>query len=465
MKSLLKIYGKYVSVTWVIFLLLLAVNMGTFCYIMVDQAFSDDTVFVDGSRLKNLTLTKGDKGEITLSADGEKMLQDMGYVFLLILNDKGDVVYSFHQPEGFKDHYTAGEIASFSRWYLHDYPVRVWRMEGGLLVAGYDKNSVWKYPLEFSMNFINHLGRYGRIFAGGNLIVILGIVVFLGYRYYMALRPLTEGMKALSLNRKVHLEQKGVTAALAEQINQTSDILENQRSALEKRDTARTEWIAGISHDIRTPLSVIIGYADELEQKDNLEKDDREKLGIIKNNSLKIRQLIEDLNLTSKLEYHMQPLRIANFYPAALLRELAAEVINEGLEEKYDLSLMVAPKLEGFIYKGDEELIKRALRNLLGNCIRHNADGCAIQLSGKKEPDGIDIEVRDNGRGIPAEVICALTEKSMQPETGERKENVKNPHIMGLRIVKQIVLAHKGIFEINEEGHCVKMRLPLEGTK
>ena len=161
----------------------------------------------------------------------------------------------------------------------------------------------------------------------------------------------------------------------------------------------------------------------------------------------------------------MQPLRIANFCPAALLRELTAEVINEGLEEKNDLSLMVAPKLEGFIYKGDEELIKRALRNLLGNCIRHNADGCAIQLSGKKEPDGIDIEVRDNGRGIPAEVICALTEKSMQPETGERKENVKNPHIMGLRIVKQIVLAHKGIFEINEEGHCVKMRLPLEGTK
>ena len=81
MKSLLRIYGKYVSVTWVIFLLLLAVNMGTFCYIMVDQAFSDDTVFIDGSRLKNLPLTKGDKGEITLSADGEKMLQDMGYVF------------------------------------------------------------------------------------------------------------------------------------------------------------------------------------------------------------------------------------------------------------------------------------------------------------------------------------------------------------------------------------------------
>ena len=88
MKSLLKIYGKYVSVTWVIFLLLLAFKLGTFSYILVDQAFSDDTVFIDGSRLKNLTLTKGDKGEITLSADGEKMLQDMGYVFLLILNDK-----------------------------------------------------------------------------------------------------------------------------------------------------------------------------------------------------------------------------------------------------------------------------------------------------------------------------------------------------------------------------------------
>ena len=87
-------------------------------------------------------------------------------------------------------------------------------------------------------------------------------------------------------------------------------MLEQQRWNLEKRDTARTEWISGVSHDIRTPLSMVMGYADNLENDAALPEEARKQAGIIKEQSLKIKTLIEDLNLTSKLEYQMQPLRM-----------------------------------------------------------------------------------------------------------------------------------------------------------
>ena len=117
--------------------------------------------------------------------------------------------------------------------------------EKGLLVAGREKGSVWKYSIEISMEFLNDTFAYLQIFVLLNAAVAIMVVFFLGYRYYKSLRPLSEGISALSENRKIHLTEKGVASSLAAQINRTSDVLERQKEALEQRDTARTEWIAG----------------------------------------------------------------------------------------------------------------------------------------------------------------------------------------------------------------------------
>ncbi|MBO5056367.1 MAG: sensor histidine kinase [Lachnospiraceae bacterium] len=461
MKSLLKIYGKYIGITWAIILFVIIVNIGLFLWVVVERTMSDDSWQLGGIRYLEETVFGKDAGnEIKVTQAGEKYLQEKKICFLLILNDAGDVIYSWNSPEGFENHYTAGEIASFSRWYLHDYPVRVWRGERGLLVAGYEKNSMWKYTAEVSMDFLENMGRYFLVFLYGNLLVILIAVGVLGYRYYLSLRPLSEGIGALAANRKIHLNEKGTASVLAVQINQASDILEKQRLSLERRDTARTEWIAGVSHDIRTPLSVIMGYADELEQAEDLSPEKRRKAEEIKLQSLKIKQLIEDLNLTSKLEYHMQPLRIKSFYPAAMLRELAAELLNTGLSESYEIYLDIQPELEKTVLKADEELLARAMRNLLNNSIRHNPGGCEIHILGYMKGNQAVFAVRDSGKGIPDEVVRLL-----QEETGNSQKVIsqeEKPHIMGLRIVKQIALAHKGDFAVTKKGHCVTISFPTD---
>ncbi len=473
MKSLLKIYGRYIGSTWVIILLLVMVNLGAFAWIMFDRVVHYEPGFSKDFRdMAEAMVEKDGEDKLVLSSQGKEFMEERQYAFLMLLNDEGDVIFGWNLPEDFKEHYTIGEISGFTRWYLQGYPVKVWQTEEGLLVAGAKRGSIWKYSLEMPMEFMNHIGWYARIVLEVNLLIILCVVGFLGYRYYKSLCPLSAGIEALSQNRQIHLSERGPASQLAVRINRASDILGRQRQTIQRRDMARTEWIAGVSHDIRTPLSVIMGYADELMENEALGEAERERAAVIRNQSLKIRQLIEDLNLTSKLEYDMQPLRVKPFYPAVLLRTLAAEFINEGLGEQYEVSLEIQPELERIALEGDEELMKRAVRNLLGNSARHNPQGCRIWIEGRVGKGGIEkdetwkdkkgedrcvIEISDDGCGIPEEVIsCLLTE----PEYEDRW-NKKKPHIMGLRIVKQIVQAHKGDFQIVREGHCIRMSIPV----
>ena len=475
MKNLLQIYGKYIAVTWGIALILLFGNIGAIFYIMRSHMAEDRIVPSNFRRLeRELFDGREYDGIFELMPEDETLLREREFAFFFVLDDDGNVIYKWQYPDTFPDHYTSGEIAAFSRWYLQDYPVKVWRSDYGLLVAGYEKGSVWKFNIEYSESFMNRLPTYFKVIFWVNLTIVLCLIGYLGYRFYCSLQPLSEGIGMLSMNRKVHLAQKGSLSKLAAQINKTSDILEKQRASLERRDGARTEWIAGVSHDIRTPLAVIMGYADQLEHDETLSALQREYAGTIKTQSMNIRKLIEDLNLTSKLEYHMQPLRIREFYPAALLRSLVAQTLNEGHGEQYEINLSMDGDFSGIMMQGDEELIARAVRNLIHNSIRHNPQGCEIMIEGnfpkrenyseqkglalqKDDYDGqVQIIVSDTGMGIPQAVINALAGMDEQPPYEEQKL-----HIMGLRIVKQIVSAHGGSFEIIENGHRVELVFPM----
>ena len=457
MKSLIKIFGKYVGLGWMIMLLLLGANLVLLLGIIIDGS-SDERYKMMGSisRMEE-NVFSGEEGErLLITEEGERYLEEKDCEFLMVLSDDGDVIADWHLPEGFASHYTAGEIAAFSKWYLKDYPVKIWRGERGLLVAGFPRESVWKYNMEFSMSFIYNINSYASAFLLVNLAVLLLLIGWLACRFYHTLKPMAEGMDLLAQNKRAGLPEKGIASELCAKINRTSDILEEQRHSLEQRDTARTEWIAGVSHDIRTPLAIIMGYADEMEENEELNGEERKKAEIIRSQSLKIKQLIEDLNLTSKLEYHMQPLRLEEIRPAPLLRQLAAEIMNEGLAEKYELIPDISTEAENAVTQADKELLMRAVRNLLYNSMNHNPEGCHIRLECRREKNLLVLGVKDDGTGIPKEVCRILSE-----EGKDGKENEKKPHIMGLRIVKQIALAHNGGFRIAEEGHLVEITLHI----
>ena len=394
-----------------------------------------------------------------MGADGEAALAEAEAQFAFLLSDDGTRIWGWNLPEGIQEHYTVGEVASFSRWYLLDYPVKVWNCGQGLLVVANSKGSVAKYPVEYSPSTVKTLPFFILAVLGANFLMILVLALLSGYRLYEGLRPIAFGLDRLVDGRRIAVPENGIARDLAEKLNQVSRILEIQRQNLNQRDTARTEWISGVSHDIRTPLSMVMGYADSLENDAALPLEARKEAGIIREQSLKIKTLIEDLNLTSKLEYHMQPLRVKDFMPAALLRQAVVSILNGGGQGSCELETDIDDALEPVVMRGDEALLSRALQNLIGNSIRHNP-GCRICVSGRLErKDGQNLcvlSVRDDGSGIPEEVRRILE--------GLRPTDPDGPHIMGLRIVSQITSAHGGQMRFSADGREVLLYLPTAGT-
>ena len=186
---------------------------------------------------------------------------------------------------------------------------------------------------------------------------------------------------------------------------------------------------------MRTPLALILGWAEQLEQDTALPAAARQKACGIRTQSEKLRTLIEALNLTSKLQYGAQPLRCRPTQAGPLLRRLAAEFCDSPLAARCTVALEIAPDADKAILDADAALLARAVENLLHNAACHNPGPVQVQLSAVRTGKTLRITIADDGAGYPPAVLHAL-------QTGEAGENT--PHILGLHVVEQIIRAHGG---------------------
>ena len=454
MKSLLRIIRRYsISVAGIVVAILISnvAASALFAYLLSKQITYDTNprgIMEDvGEELKEK------ENDWQLSKEGERLLESSSFLWAMALDAQGRTVWEWRLPADFARSYTLQEVASFSRWYLNDYPVSVWRSGELLLVFGNNPQQKFRYSVVMSRVFVEHLPQLLAMLLAVNLVLILLFILCFGFRFYRSLRPVAQGIEQVSQGKPLKLQEKGPTGELAAQLNRTSQILEEQREKLQKRDRARTEWISGVSHDIRTPLSLIVGNASRLAESERLGEAERELAGSIERQSMIISRLIQDLNLTSKLAYESQPLRRELCSPALLLRECAADLYNGGLDARYEITVEVSEAAEQRRVYADAGLLARALRNLIGNSIRHNPDGCAVEAVLYTCGNRTCCLIRDSGAGIPERIVREIggtedAERSLEKEeTNGAGACDSAPHIMGLRLTAQIARAHGGGLE------------------
>ena len=371
-------------------------------------------------------------------------LENTTFCWSMLLSEDGSILWKENLPENLNHNYTVSEIASFTRWYLDDYPVMVYQNDFGLVVAGLPRNSMTRFDFYMDNNLLNTL----LTGVGPLLLLDAGIVLFLclllGWKAAKPLRSIAQGIDELAEGKSICLKVSGSTAELAEKLNQASEHLQTQAQMIEQRDTARTNWIAGISHDIRTPLALIVGYAEQLEQKEH-DTITRQKAASIRTQSMKIKKLVEDLNLTSKLQYHAHPLRLQKTAIGPWLRECLADFC-DGLDKNDSVEINMSEFVDREVMMMDRGLLTRALDNLLVNSVRHNSCGCLITVCAGIDGDCLNLVIKDNGRGYPMEVLKVLQ---------GLEENENSPHILGLHLVQQIVAAHHGSVRFFNNGGAV----------
>ena len=443
MKSLMRIYFNYIATALAIifaFVILQLILLG----IITSKLYVNDSGGGRDSIARVYQMLGGDEQEVVTD------LQEMGASFAMLLDDTGYLVWNYQLPDHLNHTYTTSQVASFTRWYLDDYPVYVWGGEKGLLVVGYPVGSMWNYAVHQDMDKLKGLFTFLTLSFVSTLAAAVLILLVSGFRYYRRMRIVADAIGQLASGGSAHLAETGTMKEIASTINRTSDRLTAQREQLEKRDEARTEWISGVSHDIRTPLSLVMGYADMIEHQSDTDTEIQKKAALIRAQSVRIRNLIEDLNLASKLEYNVQPLRRRKVFLAAILRRVAADLLNSMEQtERYPLSVCIEPGFETLSFEADEQLLFRAFQNILGNSIRHNEDGCSLSVRAWMEDGCAHVAFYDNGCGIPPS-ICRYLNEGQMPEG--------NVHLMGLRIVRQIIMAHEGTICTGKDGHEIVIR-------
>ncbi len=451
----MKVFSKYISKYLLSFigliLVLVFLNIAAFAFTFYSAIAKNFGSVSPQLMLREIAASSSADG---ITDEAERILT-ANSLWAMFLNTGGSCNWTVNLPEEIPTEYHIQDIAVFSKGYLKDYPVFVRSDENGLLVIGYPKNSYMKITSNYYP--IDMLRKIPLFFLG--IVVFDLAVLFLAYSHSKAkisknTEPIITSIAALSVGKSVNLDLNGELSEIADSINKASNIIKRQ-------NTARANWISGVSHDIRTPLSMIMGYAERIMNDKGADSQMKEQAAIISRQSIKIKDLVQDLNLVSKLEYEMQPLQKENIRLSKLLRSYATDLINSGLPDFYSLEINISPDSENSLIECDAKLIARAINNLVQNSIHSNPDGCTIILALQITEDKLLLTVSDNGIGISAEKMEELKNKPHYMESTDDRLDLR--HGLGLLLVRQIVETHHGTIEIEskpQEGYKTNIYFP-----
>lgn len=451
----MKVFSRYISKYLLSFigliLTLVVLNIAAFIFTFYNGVFKNFGIASPQNMLKEIAAASSADG---ITGEAERMLIS-GSLWAMYINTEGACNWTVNLPEEIPTKYTIQDVAVFSKGYLKDYPVFVWSADDGLLVIGYPQNSYMKMTSNYYP--VDMVHKIPLFFLAILLFDLLAL--FLAYSCSKAkisknTEPIISSIATLSEGKSINLSINGELSEIAESINRASDIISRQ-------NTARANWISGVSHDIRTPLSMIMGYAERIVHDEKADEQIKEQAAVISRQSIKIKELVQDLNLVSKLEYEMQPLEKQNIRLSKLLRSYAIDLINSGLPDYYSLEVNISPDAENTMIECDPKLITRAVNNLVQNSIHSNPKGCTVTLSLQITENKVLLTVRDNGIGISAEKMEELKSKPHYMDSLDDRLDLR--HGLGLLLVQQIIEAHQGTIEVEsglQEGYTTNIYFP-----
>lgn len=443
MKSVPKLIRRFVGILLLSSVLILVINFVVFAMFMVKLSPNTAASPYNIATETGKALKSEDNGYV-LSEEVSAKLKANDVWAILIDNGTSQVVWRTENvPDNVPSAYTLSDIANLAIGYIEGYPTYTSENENGVVVLGFPKDSFWKHTrASWDYSFITNLPQTVLKVLIINIVLILLIYVIANMKLLKSIKPITKGIQYLSAGEPIHLPENGVLSEISANINHASDILQGQRYQLKKKETARANWIAGVSHDIRTPLSMVMGYAGQLQSSHTLSEAERKKASAIVKQSKRMKNLINDLNLASKLECDMQPLMKKQENAVAVVRQVVVDFMNMDIDDKFPIEWKIDVELSACSIDADRDLLKRAVANLIQNSMNHNEKGCTIYISVTTDNDNCIICVEDSGVGTSDEQIETLnnTPHYMVCDTNTTEQR----HGLGLLIVKQIAFAHHG---------------------
>ena len=241
-------------------------------------------------------------------------------------------------------------------------------------------------------------------------------------------------------------------------------IVLNDVTRLRKLENVRREFVANVSHELKTPITSIRGFAETLlDGALDQPQEARRFVGIIAEQSLRLESIINDILELSRVEHDAErfqvPLESGDVVPVLQAAVRAAAPLASGRR--------IAVRLAGAEHAAARiapALLERAVVNLLDNAIKFSEPGKSVEVVCEDSPAGILIHVKDQGCGIAKEHLPRLFERFYRVDKGRSRKLGGTG--LGLAIVKHIALAHGGSVSVESEpglGSTFTIRLPRAG--
>jgi two-component system phosphate regulon sensor histidine kinase PhoR len=219
-------------------------------------------------------------------------------------------------------------------------------------------------------------------------------------------------------------------------------ILSQDVSQVEKTDAMRRDFVANVSHELKTPLTVLMGFLETLTELNLSKEDQRRYLDLMAMQAGQMKTLVEDLLTLAKLEGNPEPpvSQVVNMSDMMAQLKLEAEGLSKG---KHTIQFDHASSKN---ITGDELELHSAFGNLLSNAVRYTPEGGTITVTWKDNGDEAELMVTDTGQGIAAEHIPRLTERFYRVDRSRSRDTGGTG--LGMAIVNHVIIRHQGELKI-----------------
>ncbi len=274
------------------------------------------------------------------------------------------------------------------------------------------------------------------------------------------MNEITRDMAQLKFERKLNIDRNDEIGQLANSINVMSDSLSTALEDLKQTnaqlrgeielerslDKMRREFVADVSHELKTPISIISGYAEGLKLNINA-KSREEYCDIIIDESVRMNRLVLSILELSKYQSNQIPINPEVFDVSQMASELATRIVSS------DKKLSIDMPMPDLVF-ADSMQIEQVLKSFLENAESHTESGGEITVSSKISSENIRISVANTGRGIPEEIMPDIWQSFYRGDSSHKRS--ENRFGLGLSIVSAIMKMHGkdcGVYN-TQDGVC-----------
>ena len=310
--------------------------------------------------------------------------------------------------------------------------------------------------------------------SGSDLVVILILVVFgigvftlsfwlLQRKSFVYIDDILHAIKKISsgdLNTNIDVRGDNEFSEIAANINKMSEEIRVLMESERHNEKSKNEMITNIAHDLRTPLTSILGYLDLINKRELTEDTKKEYLKIVYEKSKKLQDLIESLFSFTKTNSSKLVLKIDKIDIIKLLCQLMEEFY-PNFEDK-GITCSVNTNIDSYVIDGDGTLLARLFDNLINNAVKYGADGKRIDVKIIAENNIVKIAVINYGKVIPQDELPLIFDKFYRVDQARNSDTGGTG--LGLAIAKNITELHHGVIEVTSDlgGTVFSVTLPKE---